>query len=315
MSTDYRYFPTLAIPGGTAGQILTKTSNDPDNGAQWSNPQAGTGPAGPAGPAGPVGPAGAAGTPGAAGANGAPGSVWYPGTGAPAGGLGVIGDYYFNTANGDYYNKTGASTWTLIGNLTGAAGMQPGEQDEYGYRTAAGCATIPSKAGVNVGVSGVPFRASGDLTVVYFRAPRSFTSTSATFVCRSSSGPATTARLGLYAVDSSTWNLTSLTASTTNDTNLFNTTGQKTKAWTASVGIVQGNWYALTAFSAGGGSSYDLAYQFGGSDSITDGSGIHTAGSPRKSGLLPGQVNLPASITAASLTTAGESYRLWAELA
>lgn len=67
MSTDYRYFPTLAIPGGTNGQVLTKAGSDPDNAAQWADPQVGTGPAGPAGPAGPVGPPGAAGTPGANG--------------------------------------------------------------------------------------------------------------------------------------------------------------------------------------------------------------------------------------------------------
>lgn len=71
MSVDFRYFPALAIPGGTAGQVLTKTSSALDNAGQWSDPQAGTGPAGPAGPAGPTGPAGAAGTPGATGATGA----------------------------------------------------------------------------------------------------------------------------------------------------------------------------------------------------------------------------------------------------
>lgn len=74
MSVDYRYFPALAIPGGTAGQVLTKSSNDADNGAQWTDSQAGTGTQGPPGPAGPVGPAGAAGTPGATGATGATGA-------------------------------------------------------------------------------------------------------------------------------------------------------------------------------------------------------------------------------------------------
>lgn len=64
MTIDYRYFPALSIPGGTTGQVLTKSSDDPDNGAQWSDPQAGTGPIGPAGATGPVGPAGAAGAAG-----------------------------------------------------------------------------------------------------------------------------------------------------------------------------------------------------------------------------------------------------------
>ena len=29
---------------------------------------------------------------------------------------------YLNTTNGNYYKKTGVSTWTLQGNLTGPAG-------------------------------------------------------------------------------------------------------------------------------------------------------------------------------------------------
>jgi hypothetical protein len=124
----------------------------------------GTGPAGPAGPAGPTGPVGPAGTPGSVwyngagapagglgvngdyylnttnadvyskaagswsvvdniqGAAGAAGSVWYTGAGAPAGGLGAVGDFYLNSINGDYYKKTGASTWTSQGNLKGATG-------------------------------------------------------------------------------------------------------------------------------------------------------------------------------------------------
>lgn len=56
------------------------------------------------------------------GPQGDPGSVWYTGSGAPAGGLGIEGDFYLDSANGDYYEKTGASTWTLQGNLQGPAG-------------------------------------------------------------------------------------------------------------------------------------------------------------------------------------------------
>ena len=54
---------------------------------------------------------------------GAPGSKWYSGTGAPAGGTGIVGDWYLNDANGDVYEKTGASTWTLRDNLTGPPGV------------------------------------------------------------------------------------------------------------------------------------------------------------------------------------------------
>ena len=50
------------------------------------------------------------------------GSEWFTGSGAPAGATGVVGDFYLNTATGDYYEKTGASAWTLRGNLAGANG-------------------------------------------------------------------------------------------------------------------------------------------------------------------------------------------------
>lgn len=56
------------------------------------------------------------------GTNGAPGSKFYSGTGAPGAGLGIVGDWYINDANGDLYEKTGASTWTLRDNLTGPPG-------------------------------------------------------------------------------------------------------------------------------------------------------------------------------------------------
>src|SRR5690606_16486313 len=66
-----------------------------------------------------MGPTGATGATGPAGADGA---VWHTGAGAPATGLGVVGDFYLDSSNGDYYEKTGASTWTLQGNLKGATG-------------------------------------------------------------------------------------------------------------------------------------------------------------------------------------------------
>ena len=59
---------------------------------------------------------------GPSGAAGADGAEWFNGAGAPAGGTGVVGDYYINNSNGDYYEKTGTTTWTLRGNLEGPAG-------------------------------------------------------------------------------------------------------------------------------------------------------------------------------------------------
>lgn len=65
---------------------------------------------------------GATGATGPAGAAGSPGSVWRSGSGAPSGSLGIVGDWFLNTVNGDVYEKTGASTYTLRDNLTGPSG-------------------------------------------------------------------------------------------------------------------------------------------------------------------------------------------------
>ena len=64
---------------------------------------------------GPIGATGAAGT------NGAPGAVWRNGSGVPANGTGIDGDYYLNTTNGDVYQRA-SGTYSVIGNIKGAAG-------------------------------------------------------------------------------------------------------------------------------------------------------------------------------------------------
>lgn len=113
MSVDFRYFPALSIPGGTTGQVLTKASNDPDNGAQWLDPATGIGPTGPAGPAGPVGPAGAAGP---TGATGATGSSFFDGFGTafmtPSNGS--VGDHYLDTATQFLYVKNLPTSWVEV---------------------------------------------------------------------------------------------------------------------------------------------------------------------------------------------------------
>lgn len=76
---------------------------------------------------GPQGPQGNPGTNGTNGTNGAPGSVWRSGTGAPSGALGIVGDWYLDDANGDVYEKTGSSTYTLRDNLMGPAGSGTGD--------------------------------------------------------------------------------------------------------------------------------------------------------------------------------------------
>jgi len=87
-------------------------------GAEWEN----FGPVqGPEGPQGDPGEPGEAGPPGA---DGADGSRWYTDEGSPDSGLGEVGDFYLDSDTGDYYEKTGETTWTLQGNLGGGSGGQ-----------------------------------------------------------------------------------------------------------------------------------------------------------------------------------------------
>jgi len=58
---------------------------------------------------------------GPAGTNGTDGSVWRNGSGAPSNSLGVNGDYYLNTANGDVYLKA-TGNYTIVTNIKGANG-------------------------------------------------------------------------------------------------------------------------------------------------------------------------------------------------
>ena len=121
-----------------------------------------TGAQGPQGTTGSQGPQGNPGTPGATGSQGpagAPGSIWRSGTGAPAGSLGIVGDWYENDANGDIYEKTGASAYTLRDNLTGPQGAQgaQGIQGPQGPQGVSGASTFVSGTGAptaGVGVDG-----------------------------------------------------------------------------------------------------------------------------------------------------------------
>lgn len=54
------------------------------------------------------------------GEDGKDGSVWYTGEGAPAGGLGIDGDFYLRSSNGDVYKKAG--TWSVVANIKGPKG-------------------------------------------------------------------------------------------------------------------------------------------------------------------------------------------------
>lgn len=55
------------------------------------------------------------------GGPGTAGAKWYQGTGTPASGTGVNGDYYLNTSNGDVYTKS-SNAWSKTGNIKGISG-------------------------------------------------------------------------------------------------------------------------------------------------------------------------------------------------
>jgi hypothetical protein len=92
-------------------------------GVAWTMTISATGDKGTTGTAGADGDDGAPGAPGDDGADGADGSSFLSGAGAPSGGLGVNGDTYLNTTNGDLYGpKSGGSWGSPVGNLTGPTG-------------------------------------------------------------------------------------------------------------------------------------------------------------------------------------------------
>ena len=118
--------PTAHMTDGSISSTSVALIRGPE-GPQGPQGDAGpTGDTGPQGIQGIQGPKGDKGDTGATGSTGAPGSKWYSGAGVPAGGLATFGDWYLDTANGDVYEKTGSSAWTLRDNLTGPGGVWGG---------------------------------------------------------------------------------------------------------------------------------------------------------------------------------------------
>jgi hypothetical protein len=107
--------------------------------------QGAQGPQGPIGNTGPQGPQGTTGAQGPQGVAGV-GEGWSTGLGPPAAATGNVNDWYIDTSNGDFYEKTGTSTWTKRGNMKGPAGAQgpTGAQGAQGPQGPAG--TFPSYA-------------------------------------------------------------------------------------------------------------------------------------------------------------------------
>lgn len=136
------------------GDVYSKTTGSWVIITNMKGPQGETGATGPQGIQGPQGATGATGPQGPAGANGA---RWYSGSGAPPAGSYAVGDWYINEANGDIYEKTGASTWTLRDNITGPTGAT-GPQGPAGVTPTPGGSTGQvqyNNAGAWAGASGV----------------------------------------------------------------------------------------------------------------------------------------------------------------
>ncbi|UPT65629.1 MAG: hypothetical protein M0D57_13935 [Sphingobacteriales bacterium JAD_PAG50586_3] len=113
---------------GSVGDWYFRTSNneilEKTAGSTWTSRATITGATGATGAAGSNGSAGATGPTGAAGAVGATGiaEVWLTGSGAPTGGQGNVGDWYFRTSNNEILEKTAGTTWTSRATLAGATG-------------------------------------------------------------------------------------------------------------------------------------------------------------------------------------------------
>ena len=131
----------------------------PKAGGAWGSPVSLIGPEGPQGPAGADGQDGADGAPGAPGANGADGAdgkTVRNGSGAPAGGLGVDGDFYIDTAASAIYGPKTSGAWGSPTPLVGPQGQQgpAGADGQDGADGAPGAPGADGDDGVGVPAGG-----------------------------------------------------------------------------------------------------------------------------------------------------------------
>jgi hypothetical protein len=104
---------------GADGDLYLRTSNGDvyqKVSGSWGSPIANL-----KGPTGDAGADGTNGTDGTDGTNGTNGATWRTGSGAPSDGVGVDGDLYLRTSNGDVYKRS-SGTYSVIANITGPTG-------------------------------------------------------------------------------------------------------------------------------------------------------------------------------------------------
>lgn len=155
---------------------------------------------------------------------------------------------------------------------------------------------------VQAGGNGV---SNGNFRATYFTCRKSKTITAIrTLVTSTNQTGATLCRIGLYTADSSD-NLT-LVASTTNDTNLWNTASATVdKSLTSSYAVVRGVRYAVGFLVVGSSQAPTL-----GSFSVVN--SALGATSPRMGCLVGSQTDLPSSVSVGSMT--GANVLFWAAL-
>lgn len=125
------------------------------------------------GPTGATGSQGPPGADGAAGADGADGTIWYSGSGAPSGGLGVDGDFYLDTASYEMYGPKTSGSWGSGTSLVGpaGAGSPAGNSGEFQYNNSsafAGAAGLTYNGGTSRPTmpNGLEFYDSGNTMVL-----------------------------------------------------------------------------------------------------------------------------------------------------
>lgn len=114
-----------AAATGADGDFYIDTANEliygPKTSGAWGT---GTSLVGPEGPQGPQGTQGPEGPQGIQGVPGADGKTILSGSGAPAAGLGVDGDFYIDTSAADLYGPKTAGAWGAATSLVGPQGPQ-----------------------------------------------------------------------------------------------------------------------------------------------------------------------------------------------
>ena len=118
---------------------------------------------------------------------------WRYGSGVPAGTLGVFGDFYLNTTNGNVYYKSNATTWVLTGSIMGPAGAT-GAQGIQGVAGVNGLnalvKTTVEPAGINCATGGTKVETGIDANNNGILEAGEVNAAQTTYVCNGATGTA-----------------------------------------------------------------------------------------------------------------------------